>query len=593
MKKRVLWFFCLLVISEASMAQLNGVDDFNDNTQDTNKWEQDPPYLLSETNGRLEYHSAGTGEEQGVWAWILNFGKNDRSWAATIDAYNALNPYAMVNQYGHIALAVVKGSDPDNNSFAVGLETGGDGEFYRGVFGVAEADGNEVFENGELVWANPVTLRISFDAGTRTLSGSYSEGDNFATVATFDVSAWNMTTNDLFVVAIVGGSSNLAVASDPVYADNFRAGTSPAISNHLSFVVINKCYDYDAPFDPGDNRYEFDVEATTDDTVTNVTFTTPAHETLQDFDRYLDAGSYVWEYNTNSLSSLSGRFGDGDYIVTLTYSNGMTESTIIPFAEEDGVTPLQDMSTQPLFSAPDPLQNALYSPSAPSSSSTDITLEWENIDPQANMFDIWLSSADDDYGEELGLFADHIPFATGPLSTRTVGPVSITQNVWEVEFFFGNATYQTNSDGVVYAAVKGAESDYVLTVLNPLEDEDADGIPNWWESFWFDGPTNCVASEDLDNDGHAELDEYITGMNPDDPASCFRITNCAPCPAGFIIEWPAIAERVYNVYRASDLLTGDSLPLETNILYPRNSCTDTVHNAAGQSFYRMDVRIGQ
>ena len=36
----------------------------------------------------------------------------------------------------------------------------------------------------------------------------------------------------------------------------------------------------------------------------------------------------------------------------------------------------------------------------------------------------------------------------------------------QAELFIGNATYRTNSDGVIYVAIKEAESDYVFTVLD-------------------------------------------------------------------------------------------------------------------------------
>lgn len=45
-------------------------------------------------------------------------------------------------------------------------------------------------------------------------------------------------------------------------------------------------------------------------------------------------------------------------------------------------------------------------------------------------------------------------------------------------------------------------------------DTDGDGIPDWWEIFYFGGPTNAVASADPDGDGLTNLEEYYGGTHP-------------------------------------------------------------------------------
>jgi uncharacterized protein YfaP (DUF2135 family) len=47
-------------------------------------------------------------------------------------------------------------------------------------------------------------------------------------------------------------------------------------------------------------------------------------------------------------------------------------------------------------------------------------------------------------------------------------------------------------------------------------DTDEDGIPDWWEALYFDGPTMATAIEDLDGDGLNSLYEVLARTNPFD-----------------------------------------------------------------------------
>ena len=67
-----------------------------------------------------------------------------------------------------------------------------------------------------------------------------------------------------------------------------------------------------------------------------------------------------------------------------------------------------------------------------------------------------------------------------------------------------NDIYLYNSSG---AFVKG---------ITP--DEDSDGLPLWWENTYNLDPTNPAdASQDLDNDGRTNIQEYLDKTNPSDP----------------------------------------------------------------------------
>ncbi|MBT8046347.1 MAG: hypothetical protein KJN67_04195, partial [Pontiella sp.] len=126
-------------------------------------------------------------------------------------------------------------------------------------------------------------------------------------------------------------------------------------------------------------------------------------------------------------------------------------------------------------------------------------------------------------------------------------------------------------------------------------DADDDGIPNQWETLYFGGFTNAVASADPDEDGSDNLTEYIAGFDPTDSNSVFKITSFEMAPTGtpIIVTWDPVEGRVYNVLWSDNLLYSPftNNNLSGDLLHPASSYTDTVYRAGTTHFYRIDVRI--
>ncbi len=124
-------------------------------------------------------------------------------------------------------------------------------------------------------------------------------------------------------------------------------------------------------------------------------------------------------------------------------------------------------------------------------------------------------------------------------------------------------------------------------------DSDGDGLPDEWELRYFLDPTNAVAGADSDLDGQSNFEEYMAGMDPTNSTSFFATSLSITNPAGFVVSWTAVTGRTYSVYWNNDLTNGFPSATVSNLVYPQNSWTDTVHAAETKSFYRIGVQLSE
>jgi hypothetical protein len=100
---------------------------------------------------------------------------------------------------------------------------------------------------------------------------------------------------------------------------------------------------------------------------------------------------------------------------------------------------------------------------------------------------------------------------------------------------------------------------------------------------------------DTDSDGMNNWQEYLSGTNPTNAGSVFRITSSQMISSTqFVLRWSSVSNRLYDVTRASDLTSSapfvpltaaNNLPASP----PQNVWTDSVSRASAPSFYRVTV----
>jgi hypothetical protein len=126
------------------------------------------------------------------------------------------------------------------------------------------------------------------------------------------------------------------------------------------------------------------------------------------------------------------------------------------------------------------------------------------------------------------------------------------------------------------------------------------GTPfSWLSSFGLgDGGWNRDAVADQDGDGMPAWQEYIAGTDPTNQGSSLFFTGVsgivAPndAGAGFVIQWPSVSNRYYNLDRATNLAAGGFEPIAMEIpaTPPDNVYTDIVEGL-DSALYRIRVNL--
>jgi subtilisin family serine protease len=128
--------------------------------------------------------------------------------------------------------------------------------------------------------------------------------------------------------------------------------------------------------------------------------------------------------------------------------------------------------------------------------------------------------------------------------------------------------------------------------LQRIVDTDANGLPDWWELQYFGHLTGTDPNADTDHDGMSNLEEWLAGTNPTNASSCLRLmAQPSNNTNAFVVSWPSVTGKHYQLERATNLLTGFNSVVQTNIAAtaPTNTETDTASLPSNARFYRVGV----
>jgi hypothetical protein len=228
------------IAGPGAIAQLDGEDNFNDNSRDPAKWATpDTTFgngLLIETNQRLHYLTSGTAGEWGDYAtrqWQTNYGRFTDNWEVQLDVNL---PALTLDEENEVEIGLGVGNVADlGDSATITLNT------YRAATVVARQFWSDIRTDNsaslsDVIAATTATnaaVRIRWTAATRTLSFEYDAngavgGYTWALLTARIIGEggydWDMTDTSQFGVAVFGASyaQDLTLASS-VSADNFLA----------------------------------------------------------------------------------------------------------------------------------------------------------------------------------------------------------------------------------------------------------------------------------------------------------------------------------------------------------------------------------
>ncbi len=129
--------------------------------------------------------------------------------------------------------------------------------------------------------------------------------------------------------------------------------------------------------------------------------------------------------------------------------------------------------------------------------------------------------------------------------------------------------------------------------LNVHADSDGDGIPDYWETAHFGGPTPADASAFASNNVMTVREAYLADLDPADPDAIFVITAIVLEDGVPRIHWRGGVNAVQTLYRAETLVNVTNAPAAIRIVTPptpvENNLPDADAADRPSAFYWLEA----
>ena len=186
--------------------------------------------------------------------------------------------------------------------------------------------------------------------------------------------------------------------------------------------------------------------------------------------------------------------------------------------------------------------------------------------------------------------------ALAPLGAAVNADIRSLAPSYGFGYWLVNGVRQQDANGValnpITFSILDASTVATAYLYAPTADSNGNGIPDWWEAYYFGSPTGAVATADNSGTGMNNLQKYLAGLNPLDPNSRLAITACFPVLNGWEIDFPAISGKVYRVEYSSGLTLSNGWQILTdNISTNANTTIQIIDSTATNTINRF-YRIG-
>jgi YD repeat-containing protein len=170
----------------------------------------------------------------------------------------------------------------------------------------------------------------------------------------------------------------------------------------------------------------------------------------------------------------------------------------------------------------------------------------------------------------------------------------VQQQTWAhavVNYYYdagGRLTYVNLGGGKSIEYIYDSSSNLVRKTVTVFADSDTDQLNDAWEQQYFSGLSR-TGTDDFDNDGMSDLDEYRAGTDPTDAQSKLKTTLVKEGGGHYSVEWPTVPGKRYLLQYKDDL----NSPTWTNAFDPfiatstQSSYYDESSNGASKRYYRL------
>ena len=183
-----------------------------------------------------------------------------------------------------------------------------------------------------------------------------------------------------------------------------------------------------------------------------------------------------------------------------------------------------------------------------------------------------------------------------PLGTAVNADIRSLAPGYGFGYWLVNGVRQQDTNGVALNPISftifDANTVAIVYLYTLTADSNGNGLPDWWEAYYFGSPTGADPNADNSGTGMNNLQKYLAGLNPLDPTSRLAITSVFPVPGGWEIDFPAVSGKVYRIEYLSDLRLSNTWQiLQDNISTNGNATIQIIDSTATNSLQRF-YRIG-
>jgi autotransporter-associated beta strand protein len=115
------------------------------------------------------------------------------------------------------------------------------------------------------------------------------------------------------------------------------------------------------------------------------------------------------------------------------------------------------------------------------------------------------------------------------------------------------------------------------------------GVPSAWLASYGLEETDAAALSDSDHDGLLNWEEYLTGTDPVNRASAFKITSVGSAGNQRVVQWQAVAGKTYSVWFSEDLTDNSWTLKQTGITGVAPTTSATIPSTSSKGFFRIRV----